>query len=323
MLVALIIILAGIVALLTGYILVYRRQIRSIGEQLAFIAEHDSLKYVEIQLHSPEIRQVSDTCNQLLDKQREMSRQTTLHNEEINATIVSLSHDIRTPLTSLDGYLQLAEVSEDAQQRERYVGLAQSRTRHMIVLVEELFLYTKLLNPAYRIELETVDAAAELMSSLLAFHGDFSQRQMEPILHLPETAVPVQANRHALERIFGNLIRNYLLHGAGELEIGWEARDELVTLRFRNALKPGASPQIERIFDRFYKGDTSRSVNSTGLGLSIVRSLVHKMNGTVEAKLEDEHFVLCIKLERAEQGQQPTKEHSSYGAAHLAASADC
>ncbi|MFS0722444.1 sensor histidine kinase [Paenibacillus sp. 1P07SE] len=308
MLVTLTIILAFLLAGQTIYMLVYRRQIRDIGQQLAFIVTHDSFKFVETQLHTQEIRLLSGKCNEMLEQQRQLRSLSAQRHEEINATIVNLSHDIRTPLTSLDGYLQLAGQAQDSQDQIRYVGLAKTRTRHMIDLVEELFLYTKLQNPAYRMDLQMIDAAGELMRSLLSFHGEFVQSGREPRLALPEQAVPVMANSRALERVFGNLIRNYLLHGTEELEVDFTDGPDVVSLRFANRLKPGAEPRMEHVFKRFYKGDAARTVNSTGLGLSIVHSLMEKMEGTTEAELQEGRFVIRVGFRKPEAGKRGTKE---------------
>lgn len=294
--------LAALLLAQTVYLLLYKRQVGAIAGQLAFIAGHESLKFVETQLKAKEIGDMADTCNRLLERQRELERRFARRNEEINATIVSLSHDIRTPLTSLDGYLQLATGTSVPEEQGRYVELARTRIRQIVMLVDELFLYTKLQNPEYRITSEPVDVADILTRTLLSFHGEFAEKDTEPRLDLPEGRLLVLGSQPALERLFGNLIRNYLDHGSGALEVRCRPEGERISFRFINGLKPGVVPQTDRVFERFYKADNARSLRSGGLGLSIVRSLLDKMGGKAEAELRDGQFAVTVLLQQAGDG---------------------
>ncbi|MBW4080153.1 sensor histidine kinase KdpD [Paenibacillus sp. S150] len=210
-----IIALAALLTAQTVYLLYYRRQIKDIVEQLAFISAFDSFKFVETQIKPKEISDLIGICNEILNKQRELVLRFERRNEEINTTIVSLSHDIRTPLTSMDGYLQLAERSPGQADKARYVALAQSRVRQLATLVDELFLYTQLQNPEYRFELETIEVTGVLQRSLLSFHGESARSGREPRLALSGTAVMIIGSSHALERIFGNIIRNFCCTATG------------------------------------------------------------------------------------------------------------
>ncbi|MFD2880119.1 sensor histidine kinase [Paenibacillus rhizoplanae] len=183
------IVLAGLLLLLIGqtiYLLNYRRQVSQISSQLSFIMEHESRKLVATQLKPREIGRLVRKCNNLLSRQRAMGEQFSRKNQEMNLAITSLSHDIRTPLTSLDGYLQLALRTEAEQEKGRYVALAQSRIQQIIKLVDELFLYTKLQNPEYSLELQPVDVMEVLKRNLFTFIDAFAGSESEPELRLPE-----------------------------------------------------------------------------------------------------------------------------------------
>lgn len=279
----------------TIYLLYYKSQIRDIGNQLSFIMEHNSFKFIGTQLKPKEIDSLIHRCNALLSRQRALDQQFSRKNEEMNSTIISLSHDIRTPLTSLDGYLQLALRSEQLQDKTQYVTLAQSRIQQIIKLVDELFLYTKLQNPEYSLELESVDVMDVLKRNLFHFIDDFSRAGDEPMLNLPELPVSIVGNVNAVERVFANIVGNYFIHGGGSLFIGYEDKQDTVCIHFTNLLKAGTQVNMERIFTRFYKEDPSRTVHSSGLGLSIVKSLMEKMNGDTEAECIGDTF--CLKTE--------------------------
>src|SRR5690625_2032695 len=164
----------------TIYFIYYKNQIKDIGNQLSFIVKHDSFKFIQTQIKTKEIYQLTDLCNTLLNEQRELKQEFNQKNEEINATIASLSHDIRTPLTSLDGYLQLAGRSEDIQEKSQYVVMAQSRTKQIITLVDELFLYTKLQSQDYILELKKIDVMHVLKRCMFSFIDELSGNNHEP-----------------------------------------------------------------------------------------------------------------------------------------------
>ncbi|MFA1821894.1 sensor histidine kinase [Virgibacillus oceani] len=292
--VVLVVTLSLLLIIVTSYLLYYKSQIKEIGNQLAFISKHHSFKFIQSQIKPKEISHLIDVCNRLLHNQRELKQQFIHKNEEINTTIVSLSHDIRTPLTSLDGYLQLAERIEDTRERNHYIKQAQSRMDQINGLVDELFLYTRLENKDYVLDLESIDIANALKKSLLGFFNDFSQSGVEPNIDLPESPVYISGNSSAIDRVFENIIKNYFFHGEGELNIWYEERKHEVRLHFQNALKEGKSIDLHHIFTRFYKEDVSRTGHSSGLGLYIVKSLMERMQGDVTADMERSQF--CLRL---------------------------
>lgn len=278
----------------TVYLLSYKKQIKDIGNQLFFISKHQSFKFILLQLKPKEVYRLVELCNQLLRDQRELSQQFIQKNEEVNATIVSLSHDIRTPLASLGGYLQLAEAEDSLTEKSRYISLAHSRMKRIITLVDELFYYTKLQNSDYHLEMASVDVIDLLQKRLFTVIDDFSLRDSEPDIHMPDFPVYILANRNAVERVFDNLLSNYFLHGSGILTIRCEEQDHDVTFHFTNQLSPEQTIHTDKIFTRFFKEDTSRTSQSSGLGLSIVKTLMEKMNGSVHVNAEDEKFCLSI-----------------------------
>ncbi|WP_152656575.1 sensor histidine kinase KdpD [Oceanobacillus sp. CFH 90083] len=278
----------------TIYLIYYKNQIKDISDQLAFISKHDSFKFIQTQIKPKEIYQLTDICNTLLRNQRKQNQEFIKKSEEINETIVSLSHDIRTPLTSLVGYLQLAERSDNKKEITHYVTMAQTRIKQIITLVDELFLYTKLENPDYHLELEQTDIINALNKRLFFFIDDFTQIGMEPDLTLPESPVYIMGNENALERIYENVIKNYFLHGEGTFTVRYEENQQESRLDFSNLLKESELVNFNKIFTRFYKEDASRSKPTSGLGLSIVKSLVEKMNGRVHAELEENRFCISV-----------------------------
>lgn len=294
MLIFTIILLATVLIGLIAYLIYYKRQIKNIGDQLEFILDNQSFKFIQSQIRPLEITKLIELCNTTLENQRTIQRNFSSRNEVINQTIVSLSHDIRTPLTSLDGYLQLAQESDDDKNQTKYIEMAQSRIKQINTLVDELFLYTKLQNPDYELELEPVDITNHIQNHLFKFIQQFTVHDREPIINVLNHSIKINANEHALERVIENIINNYFIHGTGDLTVKSIESQHEITFSFMNPTTNANSIDINNIFTQFYKDDQSRARQSSGLGLSIVRSLMHKMNGTVSATMEHEQFTIKL-----------------------------
>lgn len=278
----------------TAYLMYYKFQIKDIGDQLAFISEYHSFKFIQTQIKPKEIYRLINLCNTMLINQRKLTQEFIKKNGEVNSVITSLSHDIRTPLTSLNGYLQLADRSENFKEKTEYVMMARNRIKEIITLVNELFLYTKLENLDYKLKLESIDIIKVLNRRLFSFIDDFSLSGYEPTIHIPESSLFIVGNESALERVYDNIIKNYFFHGEGTLSIRYEEQNNEVLLHFTNLLKANHKINMDKLFTRFYKEDRSRTNHSSGLGLFIVKSLMEKMEGYVQANLKHNQF--CISL---------------------------
>lgn len=284
----------------TIYLHYYRMEIKNISKQLGFIIEHQSFKFLKTDIRPNEIMSLINNCNAMLESSRELNQRNIERNEMINQTIVSLSHDIRTPLTSLDGYLQLAMYETE---ENKYISMAASRVKQLNKLVDELFLYTKLQNPDYEFELEPIELNKFIKNELFEFVHDFQDIDKEPMIKLSDQPLNILAHTHALERIIDNVVKNYFTHGRGNLVITHTINSDLVTVIFKNDLAPGIKIDSDNLLTKFYKTDRSRSEESSGLGLSIVNSLMRKMNGSVVALAEDDEFIIKLTFKRLEGGE--------------------
>jgi len=309
MLYMVLIVITVVLILQSVYLVYYKNQIKDIGNQLSFISEHHSFKMIQTQIKPKELNRLIHLCNAMLRNQRRLNQNFIEQKEEINATIMSLSHDIRTPLTSLDGYLQLAERSQSSKEKTEYVLMAQSRIKQIITLIDELFLYTKLKNPDYNLELKPVDVIKVLNQRLFTFIDDFSRIGYEPNISLVEAPLYIEGNESALERVYENIIKNYFLHGAGALSVRYEEQQDEVLFHFSNMQKRNQLLNLDKIFTRFYKDDPSRPNQSSGLGLFIVKSLMEKMNGYVQADLKDDQFCISLAFKKSAKENRHVHRH--------------
>ncbi len=276
---------AALVILIVIFIL-YRRQVKEICRQLAFLKENPTNMRLTSQLPLAEVNKLIDEVNDLLDRSREL-RKESLHSEtQLKETITSLSHDIRTPLTSLDGYFQLLQESMSEEERLRYIEIIQTRIESLKDMLEELFTYARLQDHEYRLELGKTDFGQCVYDTVFSFYQDFQKRGIEPEADFCDGRIYVRGNEEALRRGIQNMIKNALVHGYTQISFKLYKTDKYAGFRCSNDTEHPDEIDIRQVFGRFYKADSARTQNSTGLGLSITKELARRMGGTAEASLE-------------------------------------
>lgn len=286
---------ATLVAIVTIIMfLSYRRQVEKTCRQLAFVKEHETNLRIFQSLPFKELNQLNEEINNILDLSEKI-RVEAMHTENaLKVTITSLSHDIRTPLTSLDGYFQLLSQSDSEEERNHYIEIIQSRLTSLKYMLEELFTYTKLQNDSYELELSQVDFGKNVFDTLFSFYDDFQKRGIEPETDFTEERVMIQGNNEALLRTLQNIIKNSLEHGKRKIALSLTKQDDRIVFRCSNDIDNPDEIDMSRVFTRFYKADSARTHTSTGLGLSIAKGLVEKMGGEISAKLSGNTFAVII-----------------------------
>lgn len=281
-------------------LILYRRQVRKTGRQLEFLKDRRTNLRLTSDLPLKEFNELIDGINDVLDQSREI-RERSRHNEmQLKETITNLSHDIRTPLTSLDGYFQLLQQSGSEEERRKYVGIIQSRISSLKEMLEELFTYTRLQDADYELETELIDFGKCVYDTVFSFYDECQNRGIEPQVDFCGGHLFVRGNEEAVRRALQNLIRNALVHGHKGISLELFEENGKAVFRCSNDVAHPEEIDIERVFSRFYKADSARTHTSTGLGLSIAKGLVERMDGEIRAELEGERFVVEILFNEAD-----------------------
>lgn len=237
-----------------------------------------------------ELRRLASALNQELRALRQERLRYQQGDKELKEAVVNISHDLRTPLTAISGYLQLLQGQDLPSDTRRYLEQIESRTESMKRLTEELFRYSVVVSEE-NLAREPVDLRRAVEEALLSFYGALEGRGIEPQVRLPETPVIRQLDPAAVNRVLGNILTNALKYSAGDLEVTLE---ESGRLTFSNAA-PGLDPVAAgRLFDRFYTVEAAR--NSTGLGLSIAKELTQRMGGEMGAELHNGRLTVWLEL---------------------------
>lgn len=285
-------ILAGIIILQSIIIWKYQRQVKDICRQLAFLMKHDSNMLIHREFGLGGIGMLSDRLNDLLELRRKEKQYYQEKETLIADTYTNLSHDIRTPLTSLDGYFQLMEACENVEEQRRYLNIIHERIHSLNEMLEELFMFTKLKNESYRLELTSCCINRILKETVFSYYDDWVRREIQPDIQITEEQLYIDGNKQGLSRIIQNVIKNGLDHGEKKIRIVLKREQNQAVLRISNQVTASEQIDIEHVFDRFYKADAARSKTSTGLGLSIAREFVRRMNGEIGAKIEKNEFIV-------------------------------
>ncbi len=285
-------ILAGIIILQSIIMWKYQRQVKDICRQLAFLMKHDSNMLIHREFGLGGIGMLSDRLNDLLELRRKEKQYYQEKETLIADTYTNLSHDIRTPLTSLDGYFQLMEACENVEEQRRYLNIIHERIHSLNEMLEELFMFTKLKNESYRLELTSCCINRILKETVFSYYDDWVRREIQPDIQITEEQLYIDGNKQGLSRIIQNVIKNGLDHGEKKIRIVLKREQNQAVLRISNQVIASEKIDIEHVFDRFYKADAARSKTSTGLGLSIAREFVRRMNGEIGAKIEENEFIV-------------------------------
>lgn len=277
----------------------YRRQVVLTCRRLTFVRTQKTNLRLTVAFPFRELGALADNINELLDRFDEAQR-TTRHSESVlKETLTNLSHDIRTPLTSLDGYFQLLVQSDEEGERRHYLEVIQNRLQSLKDMLEELFTYTKLQDAAYDMELTHTDFTQCVCDTVFSFYDAFAARTITPHADFAEARLFINGNAQAVRRIVQNILKNALTHGKSQISLALFQTDGEVCFRCENDVEHPEEIDMEQVFSRFYKADSARTRVSSGLGLSIAKELAERMHGTISASLRDDRFTVELRFPEA------------------------
>lgn len=251
----------------------------------------DTNTLIDLSSNDPSMRELANVLNAELRKLRAERHRFQQGNSEIQQAIINISHDLRTPLTAMLGYLELLETIETTKEAQRYIGIVKNRAEILTQLTEELFDYSTVITKKQAIEVQPVNVKSVLEESLSAFYLALQEQKITPNIQMPKQDVIRTLDPVALLRVFSNLLSNVIKYSDGDLEITLSEEGEIVFCNTANELD---KVQVAQLFHRFYTVDTTRK--STGLGLAISRSLIEEMNGTIMANYENSRLSIRLLL---------------------------
>ena len=289
--VAVSIVLAVLCAALALKILLMKRATRQIAEEFTARMRDESDASIGSPDRDADLRRLVDVLNRELHAMRATERACGKSVTDLNRAVANLSHDLRTPLTAIGGYLTLLSETDDPAEREQYLKVLGERTEVMRRLTEELLQYSVIVSKDREEETEELSLNTVLAESLAGAYPMLSERGITPEISLPAEHVMRRANRTELSRMFANLITNAVRYSDGDLSVALAANGDVTFENAASGLDPVLAGQL---FDRFFTVETG--TRGVGLGLSIVRTLAERMGGSAEAKYVDGRLAVTVHL---------------------------
>lgn len=265
-----------------------RKSARELGKAFRQKLTEDSNTLLSCASRDPAIRALASELNEPLRQLRAERRRYQQGDRELKEAVTNISHDLRTPLTAIRGYLELLGREEKSEAAGRYLAQIENRVEALGGLTEELFRYS-VISSTRDLQLERLDLARALEESLLSFYGALEEKGIRPEIQITDEPVWRELDPAALNRIFANIINNALKYSDGDFQVSMEPNGEIL---FSNRAKGLDAVAVGRLFDRFYTVEAGRG--STGLGLSIARLLTQRMGGVIEAEYREESLHIRV-----------------------------
>lgn len=280
-------------ALVLLFLLIVRLcEIKGITRQLKDLKNKDTNELVHtIGVHKELIGEI----NSLLREIRENRIDYLRKNHTVEQMMTNISHDLRTPLTSAMGYIQIiqnSDLSEDEKSRE--LAIVEQRLIRLEELINSFFEFSQIISSGKTPQKETVNLVAILEEAVVHYFDDYQNQNRKIVLNCSEQRLTVSSNKNMLLRIFDNLISNALKHGERDLSISVNITDK-ICIRFENDLSD-PNVDISHIFDEFYTTDISRTKGNTGLGLAIAKQFTEMLGGSISAHNADGRFELVLSF---------------------------
>ncbi|WP_235776368.1 sensor histidine kinase [Robertmurraya massiliosenegalensis] len=238
-----------------------------------------------------------DELNQMIDEFEAKNLQAKQMEENVKLTIAGLSHDLRTPLTSINGYVQLLHGSTDDAKRAHYLSIIEQSVKRLMEMTEHFYDLARIETNQKEMELSSISLSKLVEEIFLTFYEQLEEKKIE--LQFPEQSSDTQiiGDKLMLTRVIENIVQNILRYAKSTAIISYENEENHLVFRIKNDIKSDSKMAVEKVFMRFYSEVASRTnTEASGLGLYLSKKLIEKMNGKMEAELHDNWFVLTIYL---------------------------
>lgn len=288
--------LKTIILIIFGILILYlllrlrtlHRAIHTMTLELKEINQEEPVhRHLQIPIPDAELELLAEEINRYLTQSFSRSYAQKRHEQDVKQEITNISHDLRTPLTSILGYLELMQEEVLTREQSEYLDIVRKRSKHLDTLITQLYEYTRLTNHELKLHMEALDLRLLLQEHLLSFYQEFEAKGICLSPALGEHPVMVRADKNALNRILHNLTSNILKYGSSKAEITLtEAANEII-LTCSNQAPSLTKEETEHLFDPFFTADNARTSQKSGLGMTVARLLTEQMGGSMTAELKE------------------------------------
>ena len=284
-----IMILSIIIFLIVIKLYLMKKSLKEIRITLNKLIQTNTNQLLTIFSSDRDIKKLTNDLNKELQELRKEKLQYQNGNQELKKIITNISHDMRTPLTAIRGYIDLMKQNKEKQ--KEYMKIIEKKTEELTLLTDQLFDFSKTMDIGVKIEKEKCCKNEILEETLANMYSFFKEKQIEPKLEICEQKIYRNLDRHSIIRIFENILSNVCKYSNGDFKV---ILNEKGIFTFSNKATSLDATTVQKIFDRYFTVENAKK--STGLGLSISKQLVELNGGEISAKYVNKHLIIQIEF---------------------------
>ena len=287
----LIFILVLICVILVVKLYLIKHSIKQIKNDFTNILESDTNNIITISSSDKDIKSLTITLNNNLIELRNQKLKYENGNQELKKIITNISHDLRTPLTAINGYIDLLKEEDISKTQEKYLKIVQRKSNELKELTEQLFEFSKTMDVDINIKKENCCINEILEETLISYYNIFKEKNIIPTVLICNEKIYKAINKNSLIRIFENILSNVLKYSSGDFKVELKNNGEII---FSNKATSLDATTVQKIFDRYFTVENAK--RSTGLGLAIAKQLVELNSGSIEANFIKDMLTIKIKF---------------------------
>lgn len=294
-----IVILIVLLIVISFRLLLIQWDIRRMTKQLEEISENfKTNELVRTNTHNKNLTRFAAKINQLIHVFKKEQQSVEQRELNLKQEITNISHDLRTPLTSIKGFTELlTDPSIDEEKRKEFLEIIQKKIDNLMMIVDLFYELSQIDSSDKKLIMEQQHLDQIVIETMLMFYEDFEKKQLK--VHIDEGVVPsILADKKATVRIVTNIIQNALNYAQNYFTISFIEDEKYVRLRAANDAESMDASELHRIFDRTFRLDSSRTGPQLGLGLHIVKQLIENQGGKVSAGLKNNEFLIEVAFRK-------------------------
>lgn len=268
-----------------------KKSVKGIKEQINSILRSDTNNLITISSSDKDVKELAEILNVELKELRNQRLQYENGNQELKKSITNISHDIRTPLTAISGYIDLIKNQKEDNKKDDYLKIIERKTKDLTAMTEQLFDYSKAIDWGVKIEKQRHCLNELLEETLANYYIIFKENNIIPYISIAEEKIYKVIDKNTIIRVLENILSNVIKYSNGDFKVLLDKDGKII---FSNKATSLDATTVQKIFDRYYTVESAKK--STGVGLSIAKQLVELNGGNIKANYIKGYLIIEVEL---------------------------